>query len=197
MVSQSIRTFLSRAIDGAKTLEIFVKGVGPLVAVIWIVCQYQQSRIDKRVESTLEYVKQFESDGTSIGKAQRALTDALWQHSEEIAEFHLTRATQEQIRDINRNIVLRVIETADSKVKNSNVIGTVEEIDDFFNLLATCIEGSICDQKSAMRYFGCTVEGYINLLEPISFEKTNAAHNFGWGLQWVLKRTPKEYSCSR
>jgi len=60
----------------AKHLEILVKGVGPVIAALWIGWQYQQSRVDKRVESTLAYVTRYEGDDTLIGKTQRAIDAA-------------------------------------------------------------------------------------------------------------------------
>jgi hypothetical protein len=93
------------AVKFAKHLEILVKGVGPVVAALWIGWQYQQSRADKRVESTLAYVNRYEADDTLIGKAQRAIVEALWEHKDEIAEFRKTAQTRSKFRIYRRQLL--------------------------------------------------------------------------------------------
>jgi hypothetical protein len=195
MITRSPKQLRGWVVGAAKTLEILVKGFGPVIAVLWIGWQYQQSRIDKRVEATLDYVKRFESDDTSIGKAQRALTNSLWEHQEEIAELRTTHASEQQLQEIRSTIVRRVLEAARDKVKSVAIVGPVDEMDDFFNVLATCIQGSVCDEESALRYFGCSVSGYINFFEPVIKEREALAPSFGWGLQWISKQAPQDRLC--
>lgn len=197
MTERSDKYFWHRVIDSAKTLEILIKGVGPVVAVLWIGWQYHQSRMDKRVEATLDYAKRFESDDTSIGKAQRALTDALWQHEEEIAELRKTQATKQQLQEIRDVIVHRILDAARNSVKSVAIVGPIDELDDFFNALATCIQGSVCDEDSALHYFGCTVTGYVNLFEPVMKDREAFAPSFGWGLRWISERTLQKNGCGQ
>jgi hypothetical protein len=179
----------------ARHLEILVKGVGPVIAALWIGWQYQQSRADKRVEATLSYVTRFEGDDTLIGRTQRAIVESLWDHQDEIAEFRTTHASEAQIQKIQKTIALRVLKTAGEKIGGSTPIGPMEEIDDFFNALATCIEGSVCDQESARRYFGCIVVAYLRSFDPVIKERTTLAPGFGWGLRWVSEELPRNGRC--
>lgn len=181
----------------AKHLEILVKGVGPVVAALWIGWQYQQSRIDKRVESTLGYVTRYEGDDTLIGKTQRALVESLWQHQDEIAEFRKTRASPEQIQNVQRTIALRVLKTAGEKIGGTTPVGPIEEIDGFFNALATCAQGAVCDENAARRYFGCIVSEYLESFDPVIKERTAIAPGFGWGLRWISEATPRIGQCRR
>jgi hypothetical protein len=179
----------------AKHLEILVKGVGPVVAALWIGWQYQQSRVDKRVESTLAYVTRYEGDDTLIGKTQRAIDAALWEHQDEIAEFRKTRADQEQIQVIQRKIALRVLKTASERIGGTTPVGPMEQIDDFFNALATCVQGAVCDEGAARRYFSCIVSQYLNSFQPVIKERTEMAPGFGWGLRWISEDAPPSGRC--
>jgi hypothetical protein len=197
MAAQSSHVFWGRVIGAAKTLEVLIKGVGPVIAVLWIGWQYQQSRIDKRVEATLDYVKRFEGDDTSIGKAQRALTDAMWRHEDEIADLQTTQTTSQELQVVRDRIVRRILEAARDSMKSVAVVGPMDEMDDFFNALATCIQGSVCDEDSALRYFGCSVAGYVNFFEPEMKKREALAPSFGWGLRWISERTRKGGPCGR
>lgn len=179
----------------AKHLEILVKGVGPVVAALWIGWQYQQSRVDKRVESTLTYVTRYEGDETLIGKTQRAIDAALWEHQDEIADFRKTRADQEQIKAIQKKIALRVLKTASEKIGGTTPVGPMEQIDDFFNALATCVQGSVCDEGAARRYFNCIVSQYLDSFQPVIKERTEIAPDFGWGLRWISEQAPLGGRC--
>jgi len=96
--------FWDRIIVASKTLEVLVRGVGPIAAVLWIGWQYEQSRIDKRVEATLEYAKLFQSDSTAAGKAQRALSYALRRYEEEIKELSVANGNSEQLGEIRATL---------------------------------------------------------------------------------------------
>jgi hypothetical protein len=185
------------AIAGAKQLEVLVKGVGPVIAVLWIGWQYNESRMDKRVENTLAYVTRFESGETSIGKAQRAITEALWRHNEEIAEFRTTRGSEPQLREIRLTIIRRILASVNDKLGSTSVMGPMEEIDNFFDALATCVQGAVCDDTSARRYFGCAVVGYLESFEPMLEERARVAPNYGWGLRWLAEKIPKHNQCWR
>lgn len=187
-MSKTVTSFWHRVVNSAKHLEILVKGIGPVVAALWIGLQYQQSRIDKRVEATLGYVTRFEADNTSIGKGQRALVEALWEHKDEIAEFRATRGTASDIQNIQRVISLRVLKTASKRIGSDNTFSPLDEIDDFFNGLATCVQGAVCDETAARRYFGCAIVGYLQSFDPILRERAAAAPSFGWGLRWISDR---------
>jgi hypothetical protein len=179
----------------AKTLQYLVKTIGPVVAALWIGWQYYQSRVDKRVEATLGYVTRFEAEDTSIGKAQRALTEALWDHKDEIAEFRITHSTASELAEIQRTIALRVLSSAGVRLHRTGAIGPMEEVDEFFNGLATCVKGNVCDEASARRYFGCAVAGYLQSFEPILKERTELAPQFGWGLRWLSEKQSRNSQC--
>ncbi|MQX38733.1 hypothetical protein [Sinorhizobium meliloti] len=176
-------------------METLSKGIGPIIAVLWIAWQYTQAQAEKHVQATLSYVSRFEAEETAIGKTQRAIAKSLWAHNEEIAEFRSTEARQDQIAQIRRTIVDRVLETAGSTLAMGEAVGPLEEIDSFFNSLATCIEGNVCDARAAQRYFGCTVSAYTTTFSDALRERARIAPDFGWGLRWLEKEIPGPAMC--
>jgi hypothetical protein len=76
-------------------------------------------------------------------------------------------------------------------------VGPLEEIDDFFNALATCVQGSVCDGEAANRYFSCIVSGYLSSFQPIIKERTEIAPSLGWGLRSISEPTSPNGRCKQ
>ncbi len=165
-----------------RAVEAAVKAFGPIVAAFWIAWQYHESRAEKRVEATLGYVTRYENADGSVGKAQRTLTASLWDHAGEIAELRTTRATAEQIAQVRGTIETRIIEAARSGSGRTSGTGPFEELDDFYSALATCVQGSVCDQDAALRYFGCAAIDFVANFEPSMRARQQLASRFGWGV---------------
>jgi hypothetical protein len=178
-----------------KALEPATKTLGPIVAALWIAWQYHQSRIDKRVEATLAYVTQYESADSSVGKAQRSLTAALWVHSDEIAELRTTRASAVDLAKVQMTIAKRVIDTAGAGFGKSSVVGPLDELDDFYNALGTCIQGNVCDEASALRFFGCAAIDLVDDFGAAMDARDKLASRFGWGVRLIATRAQETKSC--
>ena len=179
-----------KALDGA------VKSLGPLVAALWIAWQYEQSQADKRVEATLGYVTHYEDATGSVGKAQRALTASFWNHADEIGELRTTRAAAEQIAKVQRMIVMRIIVSAAPASSATLGTGPFEEVEGFYNALATCVQGNVCDEGAALRYFGCTAIDFVGNFEAAMLARQRLASRFGWGVRWIADQGRVKEACA-
>lgn len=179
-----------------KALEGAVKTLGPIVAALWIAWQYHQSQADKRVEATLGYVTRYENADGSVGKAQRALTASFWDHAGEIGELRMTRATAEQISQVLRTIVIRIIEAAGQASGRTSGSGPFEELDDFYSALATCVQGNVCDEEAALRYFGCATIDFVGNFDQAIRTRQQLASRFGWGVRWMAERARSKGFCT-
>ena len=183
------------AVRIGKVLEGLTKSLGPIVAALWIAWQYHQSQLDKRVEATLAYVTRYESAETSVGKAQRALTASLWDHAEEIAELGGTRASAEDVGRVRTLIVKRVIDAAGSAFGRALGTGPLDELDDFYNALVTCVQGRVCDEEAAVKFFGCAADVLVGNFGPVLDSRGKLAPRFGWGARWIAGRSRESGTC--
>lgn len=179
----------------SKALEGAVKTVGPIVAALWIAWQYHQSQANKRVEATLGYVTRYENADGSVGKAQRALTAALWDHAEEIGELRTTQATAEQLSQVRQTIVTRIIKAAGRTPGRMSGSGPFEELDGFYSALAICVQGNVCDEDAALRYFGCAAIDFVGNFEQAMRARQKLASRFGWGVRWIAEQAQSEKFC--
>jgi hypothetical protein len=177
-------------------LDVLIKSIGPVVAAVWIGYQYHISVSDKRIEASLEYAKRYESDDSFIGKAQRAIIEASWQHEPELKEFAETVATKEQISMVRKILTYRIIDTANQKISSTVLTSSVDELDGFFNELATCVESSLCDEETAIRFFGCLTIRLSDLLLPVFEDRRSLSPEMGRGIQWIAKKTGEYVTCT-
>lgn len=179
-----------------KTAERLTKAFGPLVAALWIGWQYHQSKVDKRVEATLTYVTRYQGADTSVGKAQRALTDSLWAHADELAELRTTRATAAELASIRQTMLTRIVDTAAQQMSRSPWAGPLEEMDDFYSALVTCVRGDVCDLDSALRFFGCPATEFVGNFGPLFVARQRLASRFGHGARWIVQKTREHAACT-
>lgn len=178
-----------------KALEGATKTVGPVVAALWIAWQYHIARVDKRVEATLTYVTRYEASDTSTGKAQRALTASLWDHADEISELRTTRASKEGLANVRATIAERVISSASSSFGGPSSLSPLDELDDFYNALATCVQGNVCDTDAAVRFFGCAAIDLVDNFGSAMQTRERLATRFGWGVRWIAAQARVTGSC--
>lgn len=195
ILSRSARAWKAAARIG-KAVEGTAKTFGPVIAALWVAWQYHQSQVDKRVEATLGYVARFEDASGSVGKAQRAMTVALWNHADEIAELRTTRATAEQVSRVRQAIASRVVEAAAHAAGSLSGSGPFEELDGFYNALATCMQGGACDRDTALRYFGCTAIDFESSFGQVEDARRRVASRFGWGVRWIAAQAKSSRSCA-
>lgn len=195
MTSRSAPSAWRLLLRVAKVAESLTKAFGPVVAALWIGWQYQQSKVDKRVEATLAYVTRYQGGDSSVGKAQRALADSLWAHAEEIAELRSTRAAASDLDRIRQTILTRIVDTAGQQTGRSPGTGPLEEMDDFYSALVTCIKGDVCDLDSALRFFGCPATEFVENFGPILVARQRLASRFGQDARWIADRARERGTC--
>jgi hypothetical protein len=148
-------------------LNAFVDGLldkltkaGILIAGVFALYQFMDAKQDAKVQRTSVYITRYE-DGTpaaAIRRINAALRPYLGQFAKLTGEGGLSAETRNEM-------VLSLFE------QHATLAEDVDAIVDFYEGLDTCVRQSLCDQATAVRYFGPEARQFYSNFEPYFRER--------------------------
>jgi len=144
-----------------------------LLAAPYALVQYWQAQKSARVEQTLNMYKLYNSAPFTDyrGKITRALV-----HNRE-------KLNQAAVNEVS-------LTAAETEVaKSENIEMELLLVMDFFDGVAICVKGQVCDDETAIRLFKPRAyDIYLNFYQYIKLQReTSATNDFGSGLEAVAK----------
>ena len=169
----SASTFTTRLESATKIFAI--------LAGVFAVYQYLDTKKGERIKATLGYVDKFNSEDTAVNKAVTAISAALENNSANIARLNDAHLSKEQFADLHSRLAQEVL----SQAADHKPIDPLLEIDSFFDTLHSCVDGNICDQRTAVRFFHSYASNIQNTFSPIIEKRSKSAPQFGQGIKWL------------
>ena len=171
----------------AFVIDIVVK-TGTILAVIFGFNQYLMARQDMRVNRSLSLVERFNSDTERAGKARALATKVWWDNRKQIER--LVRSPADEFDKHRGNLVYKVLYMGGAK--SEAIQYALIDLLDFFGELEVCVESRLCDEETAVDFFGPYADGYW-LLYADEIEANRTMNNrLGFALRDFVKRIPQE-----
>jgi hypothetical protein len=159
-------------------LEFATKSLA-ILAGVFAIYQYIDSKKTARIKATLEYVDRFHSQDNIVNKAATATSIALRKNTTNIARLAGAELSNAQSEDLHRRLAETVLAQA------SDTIDVLLEIDSFFDTLRLCVDGNICDKDTAIQFFKSYASTFKANFGPVIQERSTLAPGFGRGITWM------------
>jgi hypothetical protein len=175
-------------VDGAKlysrwfAIFDFISKLALLAGIIFSVVQFLAFQKAEQVKYTFQFVEKF--DTGSFLQARQAISDALRQHENKIAQLNATRMSPDAEAKIRARLAQFLVNDS------NNGKGIARELDlvlRFFNGLQICLEKELCNREVADAFLLAYARSIQGNFRPYIEERRKIVRGYGLGLELFLK----------
>lgn len=132
----------------SEIITSIVTVVGAIVAAWWALHEYADKQEQERVQTTLNYRKEFDSE--PIISDRRKILDVWLPRENEETDILKSKS----IAEFN-DFVIKIIES-------SKLAQPIETVTGFFEVIYICVKRNLCDRETALDLFGSEAEAYYH-----------------------------------
>ncbi|MEY4684446.1 MAG: hypothetical protein RLZ25_905 [Pseudomonadota bacterium] len=170
-------SWLERNKSALELFAVWTESIGVLVAAIFAIQQYADNSTAEQVNKTLSYIDRFHAD---------AVSDA--------------REKFEKVFDDRKNEIFKISTQPDAEVQFARYLERIMDEQDldvllnkileFFDELNICAEANLCDEKTAIRFFGKYAWDFSGLMKPYIWHLREEYHDptIGLGMLRIAHR---------
>jgi hypothetical protein len=151
--SSSTGSWLDRNKSALELLAVWTESIGVLVAAIFAIQQYADNSAAEQVNKTLSYIDRFHAD--DVGDAWEKFEKVFDDRKEEIFKVSAGPDSETQFP----LFLQRVMDEQELEIPLNKIL-------EFFDELNICAESKLCDEKTAIRFFGKHAWDFSGLMKP-------------------------------
>lgn len=179
-------SWLERNKSGLELLAVWMESIGVLVAAIFAIQQYTDNSAAEQVNKTLSYIDRFHAD--DVGDAREKFEKVFDERKDEIFKVSSGSDADTQFPQY-----------LDRVVAEQELEIPLHKILEFFDELNICAEAKLCDEKTAIRFFGKYAWDFSGLMKPYIFHLREEYHDpmigigivrIGHSFKTMQKETP-------
>lgn len=162
--TRSSTSWLERNKSALELLAVWTESVGVLVAAVFAIQQYADNSAAEQVNKTLSYIDRFHAD--DVSDAREKFEKIFDDRKEEI--FKISSGTDAELQF--PQYIQRVMDEQELEIPLNKIL-------EFFDELNICAEARLCDEKTAIRFFGKYAWDFSGLMKPYIFHLRDEYHD--------------------
>ena len=160
----SSANWLERNKSVLELIAVWTESIGVLVAAIFAIQQYADNSAAEQVNKTLSYIDRFHAD--DVGDAREKFEKVFDDRKEEIFKMSSAADAETQFPQF----LQRVVDDQELEIPLNKIL-------EFFDELNICAEAKLCDEKTALRFFGKYAWDFSGLMKPYIFHLREEYHD--------------------
>lgn len=157
-------SWLERNKSALELLAVWTESIGVLVAAVFAIQQYADNSAAEQVNKTLSYIDRFHAD--DVGDAREKFEKVFDERKDEIFKMSSGADAESQFPQY----LQRIVDEQELEIPLNKIL-------EFFDELYICAEAKLCDEKTAIRFFGKYAWDFSGLMKPYVFHLREAYHD--------------------